>query len=207
MLRNRLVAVAAVAGTLALGAAGCGRPADSAAGGPAASDVRVIEAHAYRVDSRPDDALRFFGNAHVFEGTVASVGADVRVAQRLSDGRTIEAVYAPVAVVVQRGYRGGAAPGATITVRSMGGQADGLRYVFDDAPATATFTPGARLVVFGGRLSALGGEGAPAMTPHFVYRQSGGAFVDETYASGAVDGSARARIAADEFRQKLARLR
>jgi hypothetical protein len=207
MLGNRVAALAAVVGAVALGAAGCARTATSDAQGPATTGVRTIEAHAYQVDSSPDGAVRFFRNAHVFEGTVASVGTDVRVAQKLSDGRTVEAVYTPVTVKVERGYKGGAAAGSTVTVRSMGGQADGLRFVIDDAPAKATFAPGSRLLVFGGQPTTLDGEKAPAITPNFVYRRSGGAFVDATYAHGAAGGSAPARIGAEELRQRLARLR
>ncbi|GAA4459767.1 hypothetical protein [Phytohabitans houttuyneae] len=178
---------------VALGATGCADPA------PAGD--RVVRAQAYAVDSSPDSALAFFDNAYVFEGTVTAVRADRRVADSLSGGRTIEAVYTPVTVVVERSYVGDAAAGSKVTVRSMGGKAGGLRYVIDEAPAKSTFTPGTRLVIFGGVRSTLDLEPEPAITPHFVYKAAGDVFVDVTYAE--TPDPARTRIPAVDLRHKL----
>ena len=153
------------------------------------------------MDSSPDSAIRFFDNAYVVEGTVTAVQPERRVTETLAGGRPLEAVYTPVTLVVERSYRGDAAVGSQLTVRSMGGTADGLRFTIGEAPAKDTFAPGTRLVVFAGQRSTLGLEPAPAVTPHFVYRQVGDRFVDETYAE--TPDSARATIPVAELRAKL----
>ena len=181
----------------ALGAAGCAGSTDT----PAPATERVIQANAYAVDSSPDSAVRFFDNAYVFEGKVTAVQPDRRVADAPAVGRALEAVYTPVTVVVERSYLGDAAVGSQVTVRSMGGRADGLRYLIDDAPSKDTFAAGTRLVIFGGPRSTLDLEPAAAITPHFVYRRAGEFFIDETYAES--DDSARARIPVAELRLKL----
>jgi hypothetical protein len=195
-MRSNWPALVVALTAMALGSAGCTDPAPA--------DDRVIRAHGYAVDSSPDSALAFFDNAYVFEGTVTAVHADRRVTDTLSSGRTIEAVYTPVTVLVERSYLGDAAAGSKVTVRSMGGKAGDLAYVIDEAPAKATFTPGTRLVIFGGVRSTLDLEPEPAITPHFVYRAAANVFVDMTYAHTA--DPARTRIPSVDLRHKLEKL-
>ncbi|MEJ3750655.1 hypothetical protein WEI85_46290 [Actinomycetes bacterium KLBMP 9797] len=196
-MRSTRWACAVVLGAFAVGTAGCAGAADA----PAPAAERVVQAHAYAVDSSPESAIRFFDNVYVVEGTVAAVEPDRRVTETPPGGRPLEAVYTPVTLVVERSYRGDAAVGSRLTVRSMGGTADGLRFTIGEAPAKDTFAPGTRLVVFAGPRSTLGLEPAPAVTPHFVYRQVGDHFVDETYAE--TPDAARATITVAELRAKL----
>jgi hypothetical protein len=197
MRRGILLTLAAAA--LVFASAGCGSKSET-------PGVRVIEAHAYRVDSSVESALDFFANEHVFEGTVTARGQDTRVTDRLPSGNTIEAVYTPVTVVVDRAYRGGLAAGTPVVVRSLGGEVDGLRYNNDDVPAKDTFALGTRLVLFASDYSAVDSESVPAMTPHFVYRYSDGAFVDATYTASGFQGQAPDDIQAADLRLKLSQL-
>jgi len=196
---RRVIFSTLAAAALVLASAGCGSK-------PETPQIRVIEAHAYRVDSSVESALGFFANKHVFEGTVTARGKDVRVIDWLPSGHAIEAVYTPVTVVIDRAYRGGLAAGTPVVVRSLGGEADGLRYNNDEVPAKDTFTLGTRLVIFASDYSAVESESVPAMTPHFVYRYSGGAFVDATYTAGGFQGQAPDRIQEADLRLKLSRL-
>jgi hypothetical protein len=108
-----------------------------------------------------------------------------------------------VTVVVDHSYRGKLAVGAEVTLRSIGGTADGVRFQSDDAPDKATFAPGSRLLVFGGRQSRLAGEPGAAITPNFVYRQSGDEFVDSSYVGDDADDVAPARAGVADLRRRL----
>ncbi|SCL35392.1 hypothetical protein GA0074692_4080 [Micromonospora pallida] len=184
--------------------AGCGTEnSDSPAAAPA---PRTITAEPYKLDSSPESALTFFRNTNVFEGTVVSVLPDVRVTDLLDSGQKFEAVYTPVVIRVDSVYRGDLRPGSEVTIRSMGGEADGLRYVIHNAPAKETFRPSAKLVVFGAEIDTVDSEQAPAMTPNFVYRLAGTRFVDATYADGPANGKAPGEVAMADMRTKLQKM-
>ncbi|MFC4610784.1 hypothetical protein ACFO9E_23750 [Streptomyces maoxianensis] len=172
-----------------------------------ASEARVIEGHAYKVDSDPAAAVAFPLNENVFEGTVVSHGPDVHVTDKLEDGATFEAVYTPVVVRVDTVHKGSLKAGSEIVVRSMGGVADGVKYVTEEAPAKGTFAKGHELLVFAGRKEAVESESTPAVTPHFVYLESGSKLVDVTYASGTADGSTASELSKAAFKVKLRSLK
>lgn len=172
-----------------------------------ASEARVIEGHAYKVDSDPAAAVAFPLNENVFEGTVVSRRPDVHVTDKLDDGSTFEAVYTPVVVRVDTVHKGALKAGSEIVVRSMGGIADGVKYVTEEAPAKETFAKGHELLVFSGRKETVDSESTPAVTPHFVYLESGSNLLDATYASGTADGSTASRLSKAEFKVKLRSLK
>lgn len=198
MTRSGKVLIALVVGLAGL--AGCG-------GTPSVDAPRVVEAHPYKVDSGVDSALGFFMNRHVFQGTVVAVGADVLARDVLDSGTTFEAVYTPVTIRITEVYRGDLKVNGDVVIRAMGGQAEGLVYRIEEAPAKSTFTLGATLVVFGGELSTVDSESLAAITPNFVYRLAGREYVDATYASGGVNGTAPSRVSADSLRGRLLGLR
>ncbi|MGW1886202.1 hypothetical protein [Streptomyces sp. NPDC001970] len=159
------------------------------------------------MDSAPAAAVASPLNENVFEGTVVSRRPDVRVTDKLDDGSVFEAVYTPVVVRVDTVHKGGLKPGSNVVVRSLGGVADGVKYVTEEAPAKETFAEGHELLVFAGIREAVDSESTPAVTPHFVYLESGAQLVDATYASGAADGSAPGRLGKAEFAAELRSLK
>ncbi|WP_369198174.1 hypothetical protein [Streptomyces djakartensis] len=199
---------AAVLALLALGATACadadadggGRDRAAGKGGEA---VRVVSGHPYAVDSSPEAALAFPMNDNVFEGTVVGTRPDVHAEDVLDDGSTFEVVYTPVVVRIDHVHKGHLEKGSEVVVRSMGGTADGVRYEIAEAPAKKTFAKGASLVVFGGAYEAVDSEKSPALTPNFLYRKTGGAFVDATYAEGAHDGGPADRVDRKKFLGEL----
>ncbi|WP_418956115.1 hypothetical protein [Streptomyces tritici] len=186
------VRVAVIAAALALGVTGCSQAPQASQpekNRGAEKAERVIEGHSYKVDSGPAAAAAFPMNANVFEGKVVALKPDVRAVDKLDDGSEFEVVYTPVVIRVTTVHKGTLKPGADVVVRSMGGTADGVTYRTEEAPAKETFAKGRSLFVFGGALEAVDSETAPAITPHFVYRESGAAYVDATYASGSSGAS------------------
>ncbi|MEV0325561.1 hypothetical protein AB0H63_03805 [Micromonospora echinospora] len=184
--------------------AGCGT---ETTGSPAAAPAsRTITAEPYKLDSSPENALTFFRNINVFEGTVVSVRPDVRVMDLLDSGQKFEAVYTPVVLRVDNVYRGDLRPGSEVTIRSMGGEADGLRYVIHNAPAKETFRSGSKMVIFGAELDTVDSEQTPAMTPNFVYRLVGTRFVDATYADGPANGKAPGEVGMADMRAELQKM-
>ncbi|MBD0712240.1 MULTISPECIES: hypothetical protein [unclassified Streptomyces] len=177
--------VAAMAITMTACAQG-GSPGPERGGAPAkpVADERVVEGHSYKVDSSPEAAAAFPLNENVFEGTVQSLKPDVHAVDKLDDGSVFEVVYTPVVIKVTTVHKGTLEPGEEVVVRSMGGSADGVTYTTEEAPAKSTFARGTSLFVFGSVLEAVDSENVPAITPHFVYRDSGTTLVDATYASG-----------------------
>ncbi|MGW2562238.1 hypothetical protein ACWCXB_23875 [Streptomyces sp. NPDC001514] len=159
------------------------------------------------MDSDPAAAVAFPLNENVFEGTVVSRRPDVHVTDKLEDGSTFEAVYTPVVIRVGKVHKGGLRTGSEVVVRSMGGVADGVKYVMEEAPAKETFTKGNELFVFAGRNEAVDSESSPALTPHFVYLESGAELIDATYAPRTGDGSKAARLSRAEFDAELRSLR
>ncbi|MFH9014364.1 hypothetical protein ACH4C6_23660 [Streptomyces sp. NPDC017943] len=197
---------AAVLALLALGATACadaGGDGRDRAAGKRGEAVRVVSGHAYAVDSSPEAALAFPMNDNVFEGTVVGTRPDVHAEDVLDDGSTFEVVYTPVVVRVDRVHKGHLKKGSEVVVRSMGGTADGVRYEIAEAPAKKTFAKGASLVVFGSAYEAVDSEKSPALTPNFLYRKAGGAFVDATYAEGAHDGGPADRVDRTKFLGEL----
>lgn len=195
--------VAAALVLLALGATACSGAGDDgrdqAAKKHGKNTVRVISGHPYAVDSSPAEALAFPMNDNVFEGTVMGTRPDVYAKDVLEDGSTFEVVYTPVVVRVDEVYKGGLKAGSEVVVRSMGGTADGVRYEIEEAPAKETFGAGASLVVFGSEYEAVDSEADPAVTPNFLYRETGDTVVDATYAHGAHDGGPADRMDRAKF--------
>ncbi|MFF0890999.1 hypothetical protein [Streptomyces sp. NPDC003456] len=193
----RAVAAAAL---LALGATACaGGDGRDRAADRGRDAVRVVSGHSYAVDSSPEAALAFPMNDNVFEGTVVGTRPHVYAKDVLDDGSVFEVVYTPVVVRIDRVHKGDLRKGSEVVVRSMGGTAGGVRYEIAEAPAKKTFAEGASLVVFGSAHEAVDSEKSPALTPNFLYRKSGGAFVDATYAEGAHDGGPADRVDREEF--------
>ncbi|WP_274556323.1 hypothetical protein [Streptomyces spiramyceticus] len=159
------------------------------------------------MDSNPTAAVAFPLNDNVFEGAVVSRRPDVHVIDKLDDGSTFEAVYTPIVVRVDRVHKGGLKAGSEIVLRSMGGVADGVKYVTEEAPAKGTFAKGHKLLVFAGSQEAVDSESTAAVTPHFVYLESGTYLVDATYASGTADDSPASRLSKAEFKVKLRSLK
>ncbi|MFY1653919.1 hypothetical protein ACN27J_23930 [Solwaraspora sp. WMMB762] len=198
-LRPGTIAVATLGLAAAL-IAGCGQNGGTPS---AATAPTVVKAHPYKIESDLPNALAFFGNTNVFEGTVDSVLPNVHAVDVLDTGETIEAVYTPVTITIDTVYRGKLKAGSEVTIRSMGGEAGGISYVIHEAPAKETFQPGSRVVIFGGELARVDSESAPAITPNFVYQQVGGEFVDATYADGPTNGDAPSAAAVAEVRAQL----
>ncbi|WP_157851297.1 MULTISPECIES: hypothetical protein [Streptomyces] len=207
MRHSTAVRVAAALALVALGTTACagagGDDRDQAAKKDGDRSVRVISAHPYAVDSSPTAALEFPMNENVFEGTVVGTRPDVYAKDVLDDGSEFEVVYTPVVVRVDEVHKGGLEEGTEVVLRSMGGTADGVRYEIEEAPAKKTFTKGASLVVFGSAYETVDSETAPAMTPNFLYRETGDTVVDATYADGAHDGGPADRMKRTTFHGKL----
>ncbi|MBT2490220.1 hypothetical protein J7E96_17175 [Streptomyces sp. ISL-96] len=159
------------------------------------------------MDSNPAAAVAFPLNENVFEGTVISRRPNVHVTDKLDDGSTFEAVYTPIVVRVGAVHKGGLKVGSEIVVRSMGGVADGVKYVTEEAPAKSTFAKGHELLVFAGSKGVVDSEPTPAVTPHFVYLESGTSLVDATYASGSGDDRTGSRLSKAAFKAKLRSLK
>jgi hypothetical protein len=196
--RPLLLAVA-VAATIAL--SGCGADNDPQA---SPSEVRTIVAYPYKIDSSVTGAVNFFNNKNVFEGTVVKMLPDVSVIDTMDDGLRFEAVYTPVIMRVDASYSDEITVGSEITVRAMGGEADGLIYVIEAAPAKSTFQVGNKLMIFAGEVSAVESETTPAVTPNFVYQQVGENYVDATYGDGPAIGTAISKIDATQLRAQVA---
>lgn len=196
---RQLLLAAAVATPIAL--SGCG-----AGSTPQASptEVRTVVVEAYKVDSSVAGAVNFFNNKNVFEGTVVKILPNVRVVDTMDDGLRFEAVYTPVIMRVDATYSDDIEVGTEITVRAMGGEADGLNYDMDSAPAKSTFQIGNRLTIFAGEISAVDTETTPAITPNFVYQQVGKNYVDATYGDGPANGAPVSKIDATELRTQVA---
>ncbi|MFE1323804.1 hypothetical protein [Streptomyces sp. NPDC058741] len=203
--------VAALLALAALGATACagtgGESRDRAAEQDAGDAVSVVSGHPYAVDSSPAAALAFPMNENVFEGTVVATRPDVYAKDLLDDGSAFEVVYTPVVVRVDEVHKGHLKEGSEVVVRSMGGTADGVRYEIEEAPAKKTFRKGASLVVFGSAYEKVDSEKAPAMTPNFLYRETGDTVVDATYADGAHDGGPADRMDRGKFLGKLRSLK
>ncbi|WP_371581443.1 hypothetical protein [Streptomyces sp. NBC_01314] len=120
---------------------------------------------------------------------------------------SFEVVYTPVVIRVDKVHKGDLKNGSEVVVRSMGGSADGVRYEIEEAPAKETFKEGASLVVFGSEYEAVDSESEPAMTPNFLYRETGDTVVDATYADGAHDGGPADRMDRTAFLGKLRSLK
>ena len=196
---RQLLLAAAIAAPIVL--SGC-----EAGSTPQASPtgVRTLVVELYKLDSSVFGAVNFFNNKNVFEGTVVKVLPNVRVVDTMDDGLRIEAVYTPAIMRVDATFSDNIAVGSEITVRAMGGEADGLNYEMDSAPAKSTFQVGNRLTIFAGEMSAVGTETAPAVTPNFIYQQVGENYVDATYGDGPANGAAVSKIDATQLRTQVA---
>jgi hypothetical protein len=172
---------------LVLVAAGCG---GSSGGG----DVEEISVSGYPLVAKTfDDAVAFTGNDHVVLGTVRAVGAprwntkdgakpaDFGAARSGPDPVTF--IYTPVEVVVDDAFGDAELSAAkAITVRSLGGTRDNVRYTFDEVAPAVEYRPGQRVVLF------LQERIDGAYTPNFV---------------GFVDGGGTARLFGNEAEAAL----
>jgi hypothetical protein len=115
----------------------------------------VRSANLYPLDNAPAAAAAFSGNRVVVLGTVAAI----EPARWSSGDRDTGDIYRPVRIDVTEVLRGDV-PGTSVTVRSLGGEADGVRMEFFDTVPLADVAVGSRLLLFLGGEPA--GDGGPA---------------------------------------------
>lgn len=146
----------------------------------------------YPLDNAPAAAAAFSGNRVVILGTVAAI-EDARWS---SDDRDVGHIYRPVRVDVIEVLRGDV-PGTNVTVRSLGGEADGVRMKFSDAAPLADVPLGTSVLLFLGDSAggdSAGDGGPPGFNMAYVVEPGGRAtsFPDEQHS-----------IALQDFRRLL----
>lgn len=193
-MRNRMQWRLPLAVGCAAALAGCAAAPDQAP----ATAPKVIEAAGYRLDTSVAAAVSFPLTRTVFTGVVVGSDAAVHATDVLADGATLDVVYTPLRVRVTSVSRGPLRAGQTVMLRIMGGTADGVQYVTEDAPALADLPVGAPLLIWGSSMQRVEVEPTQAVTPYFVYRRSGDQYVDVTYAS-----SPSRRVSAPALHQQV----
>lgn len=121
-------------------------------GGTPVTVVRTVSG--YPLDDAPAAAAAFPGNRVVVLGTVAAIGH----ARWSSADRDAGHIYSPVRVDVIEVLKGDV-PSSSVTVRSLGGEADGVRMEFFDSVPLADVAVGTRVLLFLSGESA--GDGGP----------------------------------------------
>ena len=108
---------------------------------------------------------------------------DARIVQDKSDsGAVAQAAFTPVLVRVESSVRGELLAGNLYTLRALGGEVGGMKYVFDSAPRPEALHLGDRWLVVGGNLTRSSSDTQPAFTPAQIYIHNGEAWVQEIYA-------------------------
>ncbi|MQY03244.1 hypothetical protein [Actinomadura macrotermitis] len=194
------------AAALAVGA-GYTAIADEGRDRPAAAAQRqertVTTLSGYELDADVKSAAAFSGNDLIFDGTVAGPAEQPRrVVRRLPSGGTIDYVYTPVPVRVDRVRKGkGIAPGQVVRVRALGGTSGSHSTFSSLGPRAAEFGNGLRVTLFTQpQLDA--GDGQPAITPNFSFGYT--ADQKTVYNLG---GEHRKTTTAQHFQQALRRVR
>ncbi|MCO6007602.1 hypothetical protein NE236_21735 [Actinoallomurus purpureus] len=146
-------------------------------------------------------AVKFEGNSEVFDAVVQGAGPARRVVRKFSGGNTIDYVYTPIQVRVERVYKGTAVKaGQVVTIRALGGTTQGHATVSELGAAPSSFTPGLRLALFTQPIVDAG-DGLRALTPNFSFAYDGKGQQVRSLKNPAKVSSA------DVFKQQLARLR
>ncbi|MCO6007577.1 hypothetical protein NE236_21605 [Actinoallomurus purpureus] len=114
-------------------------------------------------------AVQFSGNSEVFDAVVNGSGPARHVVRHLAGGSTIDYVYTPIQVRVERVYKGTAVKaGDVVTIRALGGATQTNKTVSELGPAPSSFTPGLRLALFTQPMVDAG-DGLRALTPNFSF--------------------------------------
>jgi hypothetical protein len=146
-------------------------------------------------------AVEFSGNSEVFDAVVGSARPARHVVRRLASGSTIDYVYTPIQVRVERVYKGTAVKvGDVVTIRALGGATQTNKTVSDLGPAPSSFTPGLRLALFTQPMVDAG-DGLRALTPNFSF-----AYDSKGQQVRSLKNPAKVS-SATLFKQQLARLR
>lgn len=111
---------------------------------PGAAPVTLVrDTNAYPLDDAPAAAAAFPGNRAILVGTVTSVGP----ARWSGLDRDTAHIYVPVEVDVAEVWKGDV-PDATVSVRSLGGEVDGVRMEVPDGVPIAELQHGTRVLLF-----------------------------------------------------------
>lgn len=169
----------------------------------------AIEAEATRVPSAPpraQDAKRTGPNQlvggssyHVIGGStlnqlakskltrtiayveVLEILPDRRVFDISPTGGSAQAVYTPIQVRITHAMKGGLTVGQVLTLRALGGTADGLTYETDTAPRKENLHVGDSWLIVGGEPNQCTSETEIALTPSQIYIHIGGEWVQEIF--------------------------
>jgi hypothetical protein len=143
----------------------------SSSGSREKGSVVVTTVHGYGLTGDPLSAIRYPGNALMLSGVVVGREAPRKVEHTTPAGDVISYIYTPIAVRVERVWKGsGLRPGQQVHVRALGGQLGHEKTVSELGPAPDRYEPGMTLVLFAQPLVDAG-DGLVATTPNFTYAQ------------------------------------
>jgi hypothetical protein len=171
-IKKLLVCVAAI-GASAAALYSSGAPERVLAG-----STRKIDAHGYVVDLTLEQQFRFPGTELAFQAVVTDV-----LQPRYVNIEGLEYVYTPVVVTVSKMYKGPRPESNKMTLRVLGGIANGLEYEADFAPSDEIMNRGVKLLVVGPNPVEVADDGVLAMTPSGLHVMHGRDVIDATFNS------------------------
>jgi hypothetical protein len=198
---KRFIIIGGCAAVTALGV-GTGYAVASGKSEPVAqSPTTTTRIDGYELSDDAASAVGFSGNSEVFDAVVQGAGPARHVVRKLTGGNTIDYVYTPIQVRVERVYKGTAVKAGQIaTIRALGGTTQGNTTVSQLGPTPSSFTPGLRLALFTQPMVDAG-DGLHALTPNYSFAYD---------AKGQQVHSLKNPVKvsrADVFKQQMSRLR
>lgn len=112
---------------------------------------------------------------------VVEILPDRRVIDISPTGGSAQAVYTPIQVRITKTMKGGLRVGEVLTLRALGGSADGLTYFTDTAPRKENLHVGDSWLIVGGEPNQCTSETEMALTPSQIYIHIGGERVQEIF--------------------------
>lgn len=155
---------AAIAGIALTATIGCAGFAISARESRPVTEGTTMSVTGYDVNFTPEQAVTFPLNKIAFEGRVLGVGIPTVGRDSLDTGGTFTAVYTPVRFVVTEAFTGDVTRGQIVTIRSLGGTADGVSFVEEGKIPQSEFRRDRSMIVFAGEIGPIASDNSPAAT-------------------------------------------